>query len=396
MKFVELKEEEFQQFLDKHPLKTFIQTTRMAKVRSYSGYRPYYLGVIKNNKIIAATMVGSIKRHFGYYEFYAPRGLLVDYEDKEVLDFFTKELKSFIKNKNGYVLRIDPYYITEEKDIDGNTVSNGINHKLGVDNLEELGYIRSDKIYQQFKYMFCLDLPKDKDELYNGFHTLPKRMIKRANSYDIKIREASIDELYILDKIINETSERKNFSARNIDYYRHLHEEFHPFNEVKFMLGEMDVVSLKNKKEAEITDLEQKLSKLENPTKKNEINDKIKKIKNEIEELNSIPTKNGKVVMSAGVFILYGNELIYLFGGNKKEYMHYGSSYLMQWTMMQYGIEHNFTKYNFYGISSPTKDDGVYNFKRGFSGYVEELIGDYELPINWYYYFNKLIHKIKK
>ena len=52
MKFVELEEEKFQQFLDKHPLKTFIQTTRMAKVRSYSGYRPYYLGVIKNNKII--------------------------------------------------------------------------------------------------------------------------------------------------------------------------------------------------------------------------------------------------------------------------------------------------------------------------------------------------------
>ena len=194
--------------------------------------------------------------------------------------------------------------------------------------------------------MFCLDLPKDKDELYSKFHTLPKRMIKRANSYDIKIREASINELDILDKIINETSERKNFSARNIDYYKHLFEEFHPFNEVKFMLGEMDVISLKNKKEAEITDLEQKLSKLENPTKKNEINDKIKKIKSEIEELNSIPTKNGKVVMSAGVFILYGNELIYLFGGNKKEYMHYGSSYLMQWTMMQYGIEHNFTKYN--------------------------------------------------
>ena len=64
--------------------------------------------------------------------------------------------------------------------------------------------------------------------------------------------------------------------------------------------------------------------------------------------------------------------------------------------MMQYGIEHDFTKYNFYGISSPTKADGVYNFKRGFSGYVEELIGDYELPINWYYYFNKIIHMLKK
>ena len=34
MKFVELKEDEFQKFLDNHPLKTFIQTKEMAKIRS--------------------------------------------------------------------------------------------------------------------------------------------------------------------------------------------------------------------------------------------------------------------------------------------------------------------------------------------------------------------------
>ena len=104
-----------------------------------------------------------------------------------------------------------------------------------------------------------------------------------------------------------------------------------------------------------------------------------------------ISDSNGKLVISAGVFLLYGDELIYLFGGNKREYLHLGSSYLMQWTMIEYGIENQFQKYNFYGImAEPSKDDGVYQFKRGFDGYVEELIGDYELPINWYYYLQKL------
>ena len=101
--------------------------------------------------------------------------------------------------------------------------------------------------------------------------------------------------------------------------------------------------------------------------------------------------QNGKFVISAGVFLLYGDELIYLFGGNKKEYLHLGSSYFMQWTMIQYGIENQFQKYNFYGImGEPNKEDGVYQVKRGFDGYVEELIGDYELPISWYYYLQKL------
>ena len=40
--------------------------------------------------------------------------------------------------------------------------------------------------------------------------------------------------------------------------------------------------------------------------------------------------------------------------------------------------------------------DGVYEFKKGFGGHVEEYIGDFYLPINWFYYLNKIISKIKK
>lgn len=114
-----------------------------------------------------------------------------------------------------------------------------------------------------------------------------------------------------------------------------------------------------------------------------------------LKEAKNMPVNdNGNVLLSAGVFMLYSDELVYLFGGNKKEYMHIGASYLMQWTMIQYAYNHSFTKYNFYGITSPTKEDGVYNFKRGFGGYVEKLIGDYELPISATYFLISLIKKI--
>ena len=42
------------------------------------------------------------------------------------------------------------------------------------------------------------------------------------------------------------------------------------------------------------------------------------------------------------------------------------------------------------------KDYGIYEFKRGFNGEVEELIGEYELPISIHYYIMKLIKKIRK
>jgi len=84
---------------------------------------------------------------------------------------------------------------------------------------------------------------------------------------------------------------------------------------------------------------------------------------------------------------------------NYEEYMHFNSQYLIQWELIKYGIENGFKKHNFYGIpaniNEHPKDYGIYEFKRGFNGYVEELIGEFELPITWHYNLFKLIHKIK-
>lgn len=389
MEFTELTEKEFREFSSTHSLKSFMQTPEMAKMRERNGYVPYYVGVKKENEIMAATMMGARKTHFGYNEFYAPRGLLVDYENYELLYFFAQNLKKYIKNKNGYTLRIDPYYITEEKDIDGNIVPGGINHQRGIENLKRTGFKKSNDIYQQFKYLFALSLNETKEDIFKKIHTLPKRMIKKAEKNGIIIREANFDELRIVDELIKETSKREGFIARNLSYYEALYLNFSPRNEVKFMLGEIDVKEYKKRLEKKIQELSQKKST-------EEIEKQLEKeytLLKEAEKMNA--GQNGKFIISAGVFLLYGDELIYLFGGNKKEYLHLGSSYFMQWTMIQYGIENQFQKYNFYGImGEPNKEDGVYQFKRGFDGYVEELIGDYELPINWYYYFQKLFSSL--
>ena len=68
--------------------------------------------------------------------------------------------------------------------------------------------------------------------------------------------------------------------------------------------------------------------------------------------------------------------------------------------MIEYAKDHNFKKYNFYGISGnfdkKDPDYGIYEFKKGFNGYVEEYVGEFELPLNWYYYFSKIKNKIRK
>ena len=54
--------------------------------------------------------------------------------------------------------------------------------------------------------------------------------------------------------------------------------------------------------------------------------------------------------------------------------------------MMSRCLERGVTRYNFYGISGvfdDPEDDGrgVLEFKQGFNGYVEELPGEFVLPV---------------
>ena len=62
--------------------------------------------------------------------------------------------------------------------------------------------------------------------------------------------------------------------------------------------------------------------------------------------------------------------------------------------MIKYARDNGYKKYNFYGISENFSDEkdpeyGVYKFKKGFNGYVEELIGEYHLPLSLLYYLHK-------
>src|SRR5699024_4836820 len=85
-------------------------------------------------------MLVSHKRHFGKYEFYSPRGVLVDYENEDLLHYFLDEIKEFVKKHQGYIFRMDPYVIYKERDIDGNIVEDGVNHSTVVSHLESLGF----------------------------------------------------------------------------------------------------------------------------------------------------------------------------------------------------------------------------------------------------------------
>ena len=408
MQFLEITEKEYRKFWENHPLKTFLSAPEIGELRKSNGWDVYFVGVKENSDIVAAAMIVSHKRHFGKYEFYSPRGVLVDYENKELLDCFLKEIKNFVRKHHGYIFRMDPYVIYKERDIDGNIVEDGVDHSTVVSHLESLGFKKvSIPDMEQVGWMFSLPLEgKSCEQILKEMKPNTRNTIRKTEKIGITVKELGYDELDRFQNIMVETGERRNFSIRSVDYYQKMYELFHDKGEVKYYVTELDLVKYQKKLEEDKKSAEDKLSKLSdakyNEGQKKNLENEIASYEKRIKEAEDIrKEKNTDVItLSGSMFMIIQPEIIYLSSGNYEEFMKFNSQYLLQWMMIQYGIEHGFKKHNFYGIpaniNEHPKDYGIYEFKRGFNGIVEELIGEFELPITWHYYLIKFIHKIRK
>ena len=190
MKFVELKENEYQSFWENHPQKTFLSSPEIGKLREKEGWNKYFVGLKEDKKIVAAAMLVSKKRKLSKYEFYSPRGLLIDYNDKKLLETFVKEIKNYIRTKDGYILRIDPYVINKERDIDGNIVKDGVDNTSIVNELKSIGFKKVDtKDMEQVGWMFSLGLEnKTEQEILKGMKPNTRNTIRKAEKIGIEIK----------------------------------------------------------------------------------------------------------------------------------------------------------------------------------------------------------------
>jgi len=408
MQFLEITEEEYRTFWENHPLKTFLSAPEIGKLRKSNGWNVYFVGVKDRKKLVASAMLVSHKRHFGKWEFYSPRGVLVDYQNEELLKYFLEEIKKFVKKNHGYIFRMDPYIIYKERDIDGNIVDGGENHSEVVSFLEKFGFRKvSIPEMEQVGWMFSLPLEgKSKEQILKEMKPNTRNTIRKTEKIGITVKELSYDELDRFQNIMVETGARKNFSVRSVDYYKKMYELFHDKGEVKYYVTELDLVKYQQKLEEDKKATSEKLSKLSdakyNAGQKKNLENEIHSYDKRIKEAEDIRKEKKKdvITLSGSMFMIIQPEIIYLSSGNYEEFMKFNSQYLLQWMMIEYGIEHGFKKHNFYGIpaniNEHPKDYGIYEFKRGFNGIVEELIGEFELPITWHYYLIKFIHKIRK
>ncbi len=398
MKFVELEKQEFIEYSQSHPQGLFFQSPYWIEIKEQNGWQGKIVGIKKDGKIIAATIL-LIKKVIGNIRFaYAPRGFLLDYSDFPLLEVFTNEIKSYLKNLGVAFLKINPYVDYQLRDVNGEPIENTKNDAL-MEKLKSLGYTHygfyvdmDEKKDLEPRWISVLDIKgKTIDELFKNFRSGTKWGINNSKKNFITMVEASEDNLFEFKNLMEHTSERRGFVDRPLSYYTEMFKILKRENAVKVLFAEINFKELLEFTKARYEKNAKRLEVIkDNPKKQkefNEISSEQKSLEPRLETLHKNVEEFGeKKIIAGGWYMLYGREIVYLFGASYKPFMRYNSQYLLQYEMLKFAIDEGYDKFNFYGIDGNFDENsvnyGLFDFKRGFNADVHELIGEFDLIVN--------------
>lgn len=406
MKLIEIDEKAFKKLALKSNQITFHQTAEWAKLKSFNGWKHYFISLDDKGKSRACCLLLAKKIPvINKYMFYSPRGFLIDYKDKTLLAEFTKQLKIFLKEKGAIFIKIDPYVAYKEHDNNGQLVENGFDNSVVVSNLTELGYkhfgfnLMQDTL--QPRWMHVIDTDRSLDEVMADMESKTRQILRKNEKCGISTREISRDEISKFKDIMQHTSDRREFVDRPLAYYEKMWDSLHDAGILKIRIAEIDFKVYEDNTKEELDNIKKELDdrkyKMENKILK--MNEKkyqqknkqdeaaISRLEKQLAKIKDYQEKYGtKTTLGGILFLVYGNEVLSLYGGSLQELMQFQSAYTVHFDGIKYAVENGYKKYNFYGITGDFREEnplyGLYLFKKSFGGYVVELVGEFDLVIN--------------
>ncbi len=413
----ELTKEEFNEYASKHPLNMFFQSSYWGELKSITGWKHFMVGIKNDGKIEAATLIlGKKIPIFNRYIYYAPRGFLIDYNNTELLKKFTLEVKKYLKKKKGIFIKINPYLIYQERDINGDIVENGIDNKNVVEELKKLGFIHTGFTINYGKdleprWISVLDLEgKAEEGLLKDMRSTTRWGINNSYKHGLKLVEIDKSRINEFKKLMEHTGERRGFIDRSEAYYEKMYDAFSKDDKIKIMLVELDIdeylYNLNNQKQQNLLKQVEAKNKPDSAKAKRvlkELQSQFESLEKRISNLEKLQKEKGnKIVVAGGLFMTFGTQVVSLFGASYREYMKFNGQFFLNFKMIKYALNNGYKKYNFYGITGEFNEDsemfGLFDFKRGFNAHVEELIGEFTLITNKFFYkvYNLMFEVYKK
>ena len=282
----------------------------------------------QNGEITAAMSIIFAPAVAGRTLAYAPRGPVCDPYDTETIAALMREAAPALKKHRAFLLRFDPETpYTDEL----------------IAKYEKLGLrcrARNCGLHDQIQPRFNMFLPLEGntlEELMPAFGEKTRYNIRLSARKGVTTRWAGAEELETFFRIYLETCERDGIGHRPLDYFQRMLEAYGP-ERCRVCLAEYEGEPL-----------------------------------------------------AAAIALHYGRKVFYIYGASSNEKRNLMPAYAMQAEMIRWACSLGVDFYDFGGVYSLSKENGLYRFKEGFchSVGVTELAGEFDQVLSpfWYWAF---------
>ena len=378
--------EEAEQFVEQHPLGNFLQSAPLAQRRAEDGWQSFAVADRGEDGKVRGFAMLYARPVLAWKEFECQQGPLIDYEDSSYVTDFFAALRLFARQHGGYRLTINPPVLANQRTIDGDLLP-GTQTKYAQ-------FIEAAKFHHvdpritdanpvQLRWYFTKDLSglTDRQALLKDVDQQTRWAINKAARSGVRITQLQDAEgLESWLTPIVETARRLGFNARNLGYYQGLFRHFNRKQAI-FAAAELPRSSYQAFLQKEVEALKKELKATDQAMsgKRRDISERIAAYEKKLAGLDELFEGREALHLSSAVFMHTGPQLVYFMSGNSEQYKSFGGAYALQDWALTYAIEQGIDRYNFYGtkgvFSGHPDQQGVYEFKRGFGGVVEEQIG---------------------
>ncbi len=400
-----LEKDEYEKFVKSNPYKShFLQSYDWGQLsKEERGLTPYYLGLDDNGKTVGATLLLKKSLPLGLCYLYAPRGYVINFREKKILDRFTEEIVKFAKRKKAIYVKIDPDIIWKKEDYKGEITEVESKDRNIYNELLRLGYkhMGFTKNFEtmQPRYTFRIDLNQSMEEIESHFSKTTKQRIAKSLKLKTKVEIGTEKDLETFYHLMMLTESRKDFVSYGIDYYKTLYKLFNEDNKATLFLGK---VNIKDSLEVLNSDLEEVNKKIDDLPKENmskgaknkfkELSRQKENLEKEVEKYNNYLDEYGEeVTLSAHMILEYGDKAWVLYAGNHNILTETYVNYHTYYEHLKFCKDRGLKIYDQFGtIGDLSKDNprlGLHEFKRKFGGDYVEFMGEFDYVVKPIYYF---------
>lgn len=309
---------EYEEFVSGHPRGEFMQSTRWQEVKSNWKWEAV---VSRDGEGRIAGACGVLIQKmplFGTTFLYAPRGPVCDIHDQQVLADLKAGVDQLAKTYNAHLFKMDPDVAADDQEFLRLMDKMGFARFYGPDGFET--------IQARFNYRLYLN-GRTEAELMAGFTQKTRYNIRVARKHGVEVRPVGPERLDDFMKIYQVTGARDGFNTRPKEYFQRMLSALGPH--CRLYMGFYE----------------------------------------------------GQAICGA-IATNYAGKTCYVYGASDNAHRNVMPNYLMQMEMIRWAVETGCDVYDFQGISGDMENEnghmyGLYRFKRGFGGQVDELAGEF-------------------